>query len=174
MKVKEPGHIYELNTLDGDGTPEVLRFVNREPGHEHSGTQTQEVLRALIDRTRHCDACIRWPGNDLIIHHLQMALVLHEARALERKVEKGQLRPEFVGVGEDGHFVFLGLCDPDPLAAPVRAYEDSMTPRHRERVCRSYLTPVSDTQGCDDERIDDINVDPFPVVKLGDERGVDS
>jgi len=27
----------------------VLRFVNRETGAEHAGTQTQEVLRAQID-----------------------------------------------------------------------------------------------------------------------------
>jgi|SRR5215831_20903930 len=108
MKIIEPGHIYELHELDllaNPAPPQKLTFVNREPGHEHPGTQTQEVLRALIDRTMHCDNCLRWPGNDLIIYHLRMALVLHEARALERKVEKGQIHPENIRTNPaDGHF----------------------------------------------------------------------
>lgn len=63
------------------------------------------MLRALIDRTMHCDNCLRWEGNDLIIHHLRMALVLHEARALGRKVEKGELEPERITIStKDGHF----------------------------------------------------------------------
>jgi len=108
MKIIEPGHIYELHSLDGTTTEhETLRFVNREPGTEHPGTQTQEVLRALIDRTMHCDNCMRWAGNDKIIYHLRMALALHEARAIERKAEKGYYRPEDIVVDEDGHF-FLG------------------------------------------------------------------
>lgn len=116
MKILEPGHVYELNWLDGkppienakisewDLLNNVLVFVNREEGTEHPGTQTQEVLRALIDRTRHCDNCLRWEGNDKIIYHLRMALVLHEARALERKVEKGLLEPEIMKTHSDGHF----------------------------------------------------------------------
>ena len=103
MKILEPGHIYELNQIDGD-EKEILRFVNREPGTEHPGTQTQEVLRALIDRTMHCDNCLRWDNNDQIIHHLRMALVLHEARALERKTEKGIIQPENIITEGDGHF----------------------------------------------------------------------
>lgn len=130
MRVIEAGHIYELEWLDGepqvsfgrveplsnvlpDADPGVnlrmelpqscLIFVNRED-HRHPGTQTQEVLRALIDRTMHCDNCLRWPGNDKIIYHLRMALVLHEARALQRKVEKGEMRPESVPLMSDGHF----------------------------------------------------------------------
>lgn len=116
MKVIEPGHVYELNWLDEalgnadkmmslfGGMPNRLMFVNREHSTEHPGTQTQEVIRALIDRTRHCDNCLRWEGNDQIIHHLRMALVLHEARALERKVIKGIIAPELVLTGIDGHF----------------------------------------------------------------------
>lgn len=123
MEIIEPGHIYRLRWLDahpltlgsrkvieGDGpvitssvTEGDLVFVNRE-NNPHGGTQTQEVLRALIDRTMHCDNCLRWEGNDKIIYHLRMALALHEARALERKVEKGLFRPEQVPVDVDGHF----------------------------------------------------------------------
>ena len=104
MKVLEKGHIYELFNLDGPPWNQKITFVNRED-NRHAGTQTQEVLRALIDRTWHCDSCLRWDGNDKIVYHLRMALVLHEARALERKVEKHELSPEQVGIDDDGHFL---------------------------------------------------------------------
>ena len=103
MLVIEPGHIYELTHLDGDNSTR-LTFVNREPGCEHEGTQNQEVLRALIDRVMHCDRKMRWAGNDEIVHHLRMALALHESRALIRKAQKGRYSPELVKTGEDGHF----------------------------------------------------------------------
>ncbi len=118
MKVIEPGHVYALDTLDGDGTPEILRFVNREAGTEHEGTQTQEVLRAqidalnvLIDRTNHCDACIPWLGNERIIkamseaqRQLRLALLFHEQRAMERKMAKEDWKPEQAQTSGDGHF----------------------------------------------------------------------
>lgn len=117
MRVIEPGHVYELDTLDGEA-PNRLVFVNREPGTEHPGTQTQEVLRAaidalevLIDRTNHCDGCVRWEGNDRIVkamseaqRQMRLALLHHEARAMERKLDRGDLKPEAVPVGTDGHF----------------------------------------------------------------------
>jgi hypothetical protein len=119
MKVIEPGHIYQLASLDGDGEPQVLKFVNRETGTEHEGTQTQEVLRAeidmldvLIDRTNHCDGCLPWPGNERIIkamseaqRQMRLALLYHEQRALERKVERDGWKPEKAPVGSDGHLV---------------------------------------------------------------------
>lgn len=110
MEIIEAGHIYKLDWLDTDRTINApydpfLVFVNREDGTEHPGTQTQEVLRALIDRTMHCDNCLRWEGNDRIIYHLRMALALHESRALERKTEKGIIEPERIPTGRDGHFV---------------------------------------------------------------------
>jgi hypothetical protein len=128
MQIIEPGHIYRLTWLDGsprtvtaegdaDETADLgqteadLIFVCREETDElqpHAGTQTQEVLRALIDRTMHCDNCLRWAGNDKIIYHLRMALALHEARALERKTEKGLIRPELIRTSSDGHFKLHG------------------------------------------------------------------
>lgn len=120
MKVIQPGHIYQLDQLDNANAllPQLLVFVNREKGTEHGGTQTQEVLRAtidaiecLIDRTNHCDGCLRWEGNDRIIkalsesqRQMRLALLYHEQRALERKMERGALAPEKVPVGEDGHY----------------------------------------------------------------------
>lgn len=118
MKVIQAGHIYELANIDGTGTGRLV-FVNREEGNKHAGTQTQEALRALIDRTKYCDNCLRWEGNDQIIYHLRMALVLHEARALIRKVEKGQLPVEFVATHPaDGHFL-LTLDIPAPAGQPI-------------------------------------------------------
>jgi hypothetical protein len=122
MTVVEPGHIYELNSLDGDGTPVRLVFVNREEGTEHPGTQTQEVLRVcidvlscLIDRTNHCDDCLRWEGNDRIIkamseaqRQLSLAILYHEQRVLERKTAKGQFDPATYPTGNDGHFQIGG------------------------------------------------------------------
>lgn len=108
MKVIEKGHIYELqNRIEGDQSVPVevqtITFINKEDGKEHDGTTTQEVIRILIDRTRHCANCMPHPNNERIVYHLRMALVLHEARALERKTEKGYFKPEYINIGEDGH-----------------------------------------------------------------------
>ena len=117
MKVIEPGHIYQLAHLDGDND-QLLTFVNREAGTEHEGTQTQEVLRAvidatecLVDRTNHCDDCLAWPGNKEIIkelteaqRHYRRALLFHENRALERKIDKKGLQPEKIPTEQDGHW----------------------------------------------------------------------
>lgn len=150
MEIKEPGHIYKLRFLDEmafKDTPEgieraikyddskLLTFVNREEGHEHPGTQTQEVLRALIDRTYHCNNCMPDETNAFIIHHLRMALVYHEARALVRKVEKGELKPEMVRTGTDGHFALASL-DPQPKQA--RMAEFVLKPEQRKRTNREY------------------------------------
>lgn len=116
MKVIEAGHIYQLTVLDGE-EPVIIRFVNREDT-PHSGTQTQEVLRAqidslevLIDRTNHCDGCLPWVGNERIIkamseaqRQLRLALLYHEQRAMERKMEKNGWKPEKATVESDGHF----------------------------------------------------------------------
>lgn len=112
MRIIEAGHIYELAHLDGVGTTK-LTFVNREEGTEHEGTQTQEVLRALIDRTWHCHECLPWEGNSLIVTHLQLALVLHESRALYRKAEKGYYLPEKILTGPDGHFHLTQIAEID-------------------------------------------------------------
>lgn len=112
MKVIEKGHIYEPAIRaasgaahQGEGEGQRITFVNKQPDQEHSGTTTQEVIRVLLDRTRHCANCMPHRNNEQIIYHLRMALVLHEARALERKVEKGDVEPEYVATGDDGHFL---------------------------------------------------------------------
>ncbi len=117
MQVLEKGHIYTLRTRTPQGftsngkVQNQLVFINKQPGQEHDGTTTQEVLRALIDRTRHCANCMPHRNNEQIVYHLRMALALHEARALERKIEKGDIEIEYVDVGADGH---LDLTQHEP------------------------------------------------------------
>lgn len=86
MKVIDPGHVYKLDTLDGE-VESVLTFVKREgekypfnKGH-HAGTNIQEVLRALIDRVNYVDRQIHYPENSMVIAQLRQALWLLESRA---------------------------------------------------------------------------------------------
>lgn len=106
MRIVVPGHLYELDHLDG-ARKSFLQFVDRGHGRDTEGTLNQEVIRALIDRVQYLDAEKPWPLNHEIVHHLRMALTLHEARALCRKVEKQTLQPEVLATGADGHFIFL-------------------------------------------------------------------
>lgn len=107
MEVVEAGHVFRLKNLDdgrGEDTFEVLTFVNRED-EPHAGTTNQEVLRALISRIIYLNDQMPHILNGTILYYLRMALVLHEMRALERKVETGKLEPELVAVNDDdGHF----------------------------------------------------------------------
>jgi hypothetical protein len=112
MQVTHVGHVYLLEHVDGDGHTEV-RFVNKEPGDEQEGTTTQEVCRMLIDRTRYCNNCLPHRVNEEIIYHLRMVIALHEARALEQAVKKGEVDIEYSTVAENGH---LMLAMTAPLA----------------------------------------------------------
>ena len=107
MRIVDPGHVYALDSLDGD-FQQSITFVKRFRGEaNHPGTVNQEVLRVLIDRVQFLDAEKPWPLNEQILYHLRMALVLHEARALIRKAEKRQVLPEALPVSEaDGHYMF--------------------------------------------------------------------
>ena len=118
MKVIKPGHIYELEHLDGNDSQQLIFVCREEELGLHEGTQTQEVLRAqiellsiLIDRTNHCHECLPWDGNAKIVQemsqaqrHMRRALLFHEDRARERKVDKAGLKPERIPTGHDGHF----------------------------------------------------------------------
>lgn len=105
MKAIYPGHLYEMDLLDGSGKAQ-LQYVSRAPRHPAvPGVTCQEVIRTLIDRVGFLDSEIPWAGNAEILYHLRMAMVLFEARAIVRHVEKGHLQPENALLGEDGHFV---------------------------------------------------------------------
>lgn len=89
MDVIDPGHTYILRSLDGDALL-MLVFVKREgdgyPGNvgSHPGTTTQEVLRALIDRTKYVDKQIHDHRNESVLYHLRAAMLKLELRAAER------------------------------------------------------------------------------------------
>lgn len=88
MKVIDPGHVYEMWCLGG-GT-QTLRFVKRSGGavkyaEEWAGLQTQEVLRALIDRTQYLYDVLPCNETADALWHLRMALWSYEARAYRRK-----------------------------------------------------------------------------------------
>jgi hypothetical protein len=88
MKVIDPGHKYELRTLDGE-EPTRLKFVMRNnppdkyPGNKDSypGTTTQEVIRALIDRTKYVQNQQQFAENEAVLYHLRLALYQLEVRA---------------------------------------------------------------------------------------------
>lgn len=94
MKTLDPGHQYELNSLDGD-LQQVLTFVKRcdrddpskYPGNDNAypGTTTQEVLRALINRTQYVQNQIPCLENEQIISMLRQCIYLLESRAKQRK-----------------------------------------------------------------------------------------
>ncbi len=86
MKVLDPGHLYELSSLDG-GDVRILRFVKRVgpryPGNDraYGGTTMQEVLRALVDRSEYVNGQIPCVETESAIGLLRAALVLFEIRA---------------------------------------------------------------------------------------------
>ena len=92
MKVLEPGHIYQLQHLESPGH-ETLTFIRRNSAaithqSEHPGTNTQEVLRALIDRTLFLDDVLSAEETEDAVYYLRMALFTYEARAWRRKQQK--------------------------------------------------------------------------------------
>lgn len=89
MKIIDAGHVYLLDCIDGD-EPQRLRFVKREgegfPFNEgsHNGTNCQEVLRALIDRTRYMLLQKPCAETEAALHNLESALLHYESRAARR------------------------------------------------------------------------------------------
>lgn len=93
MIVLVPGHVYLLKRLDSPGY-EVLQFVRRSSAaidygdKVFKGTNTQEVLRALIERTEYLDGVIECTETKDAAWHLRQALYLYEVRAYRRKTAK--------------------------------------------------------------------------------------
>lgn len=112
MYVIDPGHRYLLDCLDGP-TTEHIRFVKRVglkyPGNEgaHPGTTTQEVLRALINRSEYVNRQEPCLESEQVIGLLKTALVLLEIRASRKKGLRLHLKDfdQFNAqpIGEDGH-----------------------------------------------------------------------
>ena len=86
MKIIDAGHTYDLDCLDGDAIQRLF-FVKREgagypfnSGHR-SGTNCQEVIRALIDRTEYLNRQIPCAETESAAALLRAALLLFELRA---------------------------------------------------------------------------------------------
>ena len=98
MKILDAGHRYSLTNFDG-GEDQLLTFVKRNeprekyPGNidSYSGTQTQEVLRALIDRVLYVNNQAPCKENVQVIYHLREALMRLEERHLIRHNQLGVL-----------------------------------------------------------------------------------
>jgi hypothetical protein len=94
VKIVDPGHKYELASLDGHLHQE-LTFVKRcdrlhperYPGNTNAypGATLQEVMRALIDRLKYVQNQIPCIENRIIISLLRQSIYLLEARAKNRK-----------------------------------------------------------------------------------------
>lgn len=89
MIIRDPGHRYQLQHFDGN-SPVFLQFVKRNSppekypgnlGRAYCGTTTQEVLRALIDRTKYVDEQKPFVENQAVLKCLRDALFHLELRA---------------------------------------------------------------------------------------------
>jgi ribosomal protein S3AE len=93
LRIIEAGHIYELQHLESDGI-EKLTFIKRSSkainygDTEHAGTNTQEVIRALINRTEFLYDILPAVETKDAAYYLRMALFCYEARAYRRKQAK--------------------------------------------------------------------------------------
>ena len=92
MRVIDPGHRYTLNHIDGNGK-EYLTFIKRsgkyiKHSNEYPGTNVQEVLRVLIDRTKYLDDQLECEESKDILYYLRQSLFIYEARAYRRKMQK--------------------------------------------------------------------------------------
>lgn len=93
MKILDPGHKYELSSLDGD-LSQTIQFVkrhdpvnpNRFPGNTNSypGVTVQMVLRVLLDRTQYLQNQIWCVENYFIMKFIRAILWLFEFRAARR------------------------------------------------------------------------------------------
>ena len=88
MKVIDPGHVYELDVLDGQpGDTVQIHFVKRDgakyPGNigAHSGPTTQEYIRAILHRTRYVNDQMACAENDIIAAACETILFALENRA---------------------------------------------------------------------------------------------
>lgn len=89
MTVLDPGHLYKLQSYDGD-IAILLQFMKRTgegyPGNNcsYTGTNCQEVIRVLIDRVKYLNGQVPDPRNTKIISMLRHCLYWFEERAADR------------------------------------------------------------------------------------------
>jgi hypothetical protein len=112
VKIIDAGHVYQLTNLDdfiGDKFPQTLTFVKRSGANfpfnegDHPGTNVQEVLRALIDRTDYLNRQKPCAETEAAAGCLRAALVLYEQRAARR-------HERFLSLPSTQHYVCAPTC----------------------------------------------------------------
>lgn len=92
MKIKEQGHVYELESFESE-TVQELRFIKKEPvevgGTElktvFEGTTNEEVLKVLIDRIQYLNGKFPCRENSIVVTKLEESLMWLEKRTNDRK-----------------------------------------------------------------------------------------
>lgn len=112
MRIIEQGHIYALETKEGN--EQLLTFVKSLPedsSSNHDGVLCQEVIRALIDRVLDLNSQVPCHENIDIIERLRECLILFERRAFSRTLAKSYaktgLNVEELPTQKNGHFFSL-------------------------------------------------------------------
>ena len=95
MRVEDLGHRYSLDVYDGElGSSATLRFVKRQgekyPGNltSYAGTNSQEVLRALVDRAIYVSNQRPCWQTRLSIYLMMSVIWLYEHRAARQHARK--------------------------------------------------------------------------------------
>lgn len=110
MRVIRPGHVYELDNVDGDDKQHIYFVTRRDENGEllpeglrSEGILTQELLRVAIDRTFYLYAEAPCDEDTEIIEHLRAALTLYETRAARRHIERLSMIERVVPCPDCGH-----------------------------------------------------------------------
>lgn len=114
MRIIEPGHVYEVENVDGDGVQRI-EFVRRRGDDaellperlRREGILSQELLRVLIDRTLYLGAEAAWHENIEILTSLRKALQVYEARAAAATIYKTPMPERMPGCPICGHVLCL-------------------------------------------------------------------
>lgn len=94
MKIKDPGHLYEVENL-GESTVQEISFIKKELDPDKtdgslrtvvSGTTNEEVLKVIIDRIQILNGKFPCRENSIVITKLQEALMWLEKRTADRVV----------------------------------------------------------------------------------------
>lgn len=101
IHIKDPGHLYLVDNIDGKGQQEI-RFVKREgegfPGNigHYEGTTLQHVLRVCLDRFTYLQHQIPCDENINAIRDLRNILYLLEHRAARRHGKSAEDLTQFI------------------------------------------------------------------------------
>lgn len=90
MKILKPGHLYELDSMEGTN-PQKIQFIEKKvmqgTGNFYTvndGTTNEEVLEMLIDRTKSLGEKLPSRENSLALTKLEEALLWFNRRTQNR------------------------------------------------------------------------------------------